>query len=779
MPFFAFAKRPLAIVALALASISAAPWTAAQTVSAGFEPFVIRDIRVEGAQRTEPGTIFSYLPVKVGERIDADIASAAIKSLFATGFFRDVRIEAIGDTLVISVVERPTISALAISGAKEIDGDTLKKALRDNGLAEGRIFDRAVLEKAEQELKKQYVSRGRYNLEVTTTVTPLERNRVSITIAVVEGEVSKVRGINIVGTQAFREKDLIDEMQITTPGWFTWYTKSDQYSRQKLQGDLEALRSFYTNRGYLEFNVDSTQVAISPEREDVFITLNITEGPQYKVSDIRLSGDMLVPEAELRSAISLNRGDIFNRQRLSESAKRMSDRLGVEGYAYASVNAIPEIDKTNRTVGFTYYVDPGRRVYVRRVNVVGNSRTRDEVIRRELRQLEASWYNFAQVERSKSRINRLDFFSSVNVETIPVAGQQDLVDLEVQVVEKSTGDIRAGVGYSSGDGLQLQGSFSHTNAFGSGNAMALQVNSSKVNRVYSLSWTNPYFSADGVSLGFDIFQRNYDATSTTIGAYKSATKGAGVRFGVPVSETDTVNFGLRAERTDLGLLVDSPARYLDYVNTFGRKTDSVVGTIGWARDTRDSATYPTSGWLASVLAEVGVPGTDLKYYKTSVQGQYFQPILGSKLIFALNGEVGYANGYSGKPLPFFKNYYAGGVGSVRGFEANSLGPRALNPLSGANEYLGGSQKFVMNAEILFPLPGTKEDRSIRGAVFLDAGLIRDKGVTSDFETLRASVGAALSWTSPVGPLRFSLGYPIKKKDGDKLQRFQFQVGTSF
>jgi outer membrane protein insertion porin family len=784
---FPHVKRPLAaalVAALANVSLAQSPTAVprpatAPNVSAPFTPFVIRDIRIEGAQRTEPGTIFSYIPVKVGDRIDADIASASIKSLFATGFFRDVRIEAIGETLVISVVERPTISAITIVGAKEFDLDTLKKALRDNGLAEGRIFDRSILEKAEQELKRQYISRGRYNLELTTTVTPQERNRVGINIAVVEGEVSKIKQINIVGAKAFREKDLIDEMQLTTPGWFTWYTKTDQYSRQKLQGDLEALRSFYTNRGYLEFNIDSTQVSISPDRDDVSITVNVTEGPQYRVSDIRLSGELLLPEAELRSAITLNRGDIFNRQRLSESAKRMSDRLGVEGYAYAAVNAIPEIDKEKRTVGFTYYVDPGRRVYVRRVNVVGNSRTRDEVIRRELRQLEASWYNHAQVERSKVRINRLDFFSEVNIDTVPVAGQQDLVDIEVKVVEKSTGDIRAGIGYSSGDKLQLQGSFSQNNAFGSGNSLAVQINSSKVNRVASVSWTNPYFTPDGVSMGYDIYQRNYDATSTTVGSYQSKTLGAGLRMGVPISETDTINFGLRAERTDLGLLADSPNRYLDYVNTFGTRTDSVVGTVGWARDTRDDVRYPTSGWLASFFGEVGVPGTDLKYFKLGAQGQYFKPLFGTPLVLGVVAEVGYADGYGGKPLPFFKNFYAGGVGSVRGFEANSLGPRVANPATGGTEYLGGSQKLVVNTEILFPMPGSKNDKSIRGALFLDAGLIRDDLSSKDDGALRVSAGAALSWTSPVGPLRFSLGYPLKKKEGDKLQRFQFQVGTSF
>jgi outer membrane protein insertion porin family len=769
--------RPLAAALLALSSAV----SVAQTDAPSFAPFTIRDIRIEGIQRTEPGTIFSYLPVKVGDQMNPEIASAAIKALFATGFFRDVRIEAIGDTLVVSVVERPTVSTITVTGAKEFDLDTLKKALRDNGLSEGRIFDRSVLDKAEQELKRQYISRGRYNLELTTTVTPQERNRVGINIAVVEGEISRIKSINIVGTQAFREKDLIEEMQLTTPGWFTWYTKSDQYSRQKLQGDLEALRSFYTNRGYLEFNIESTQVSISPDRDDVFITVNVSEGPQYKVSSIRLSGDLLVPEADLRNVISLNEGDIFNRQRLSESAKRMSERLGVEGYAYASVNAVPEIDREKRTVGFTYYVDPGRRVYVRRVNIVGNTRTRDEVIRRELRQLESSWYNQAQLDRSRMRINRLDFFSEVNVETIPVAGQQDLVDLEVKVVEKSTGDIKAGVGYSSGDKLQLQGSFSQNNAFGSGNSLQIQINSSKVNRVASVSWTNPYFTPDGVSMGYDIYQRNYDATSTTIGAYTSKTLGGGLRLGVPISETDTVNFGLRAERTELGLLTSSPNRYLEYVNTFGRTTDSVVGTVGWARDTRDDIRYPSRGWLASFFGEVGIPGTDLKYFKLGAQGQYFRPLFNSPIVLGVVGEFGYADGYGGKPLPFFKNFYAGGVGSVRGFESNSLGPSVFNASSGSVEYLGGAQKLVINTELLFPMPGSKNDKSIRGALFLDAGLIRDSSRSGgdDGGGLRASAGIALSWTSPVGPLRFSLGYPIRKEEGDKLQRFQFQVGSSF
>src|SRR6202171_1884319 len=458
------------------------------TAVLAFDPFVVKDIRVEGVQRTDAGTVFSYLPIKVGDRIDDEKASAAVKALYATGFFRDVRLEAEGGVLVVIVQERPTISQIDIVGNKEFDKATLQKALKDIGIAESRIFDRSALDRAEQEFKRQYINRGYYAMKVTTTATPQERNRVAVNFTVEEGDVAKIANINIVGTQAFPEKTLIAEMQLSTPGWLTWNTKNDQYSKQKLAGDLETLRSYYTNRGYLEFAVESTQVSITPDKEDIYITVNIAEGPRYTFSDVRLAGELLLPEAELLRLITVKPGEVYSREKLTQSAKAVSDRLGSDGYAFANVNAVPEVDRANRTAAFTFYIDPGRRVYIRRINISGNVRTRDEVIRRELRQLEGAWYDATRIDRSKVRVVRLNYFEDVNIETPAVPGSPDQVDLDVTVTEKSTGNLLAGVGYSSADGVILSGSISQNNVFRSGNSVSASINTSRGNRTIALTF---------------------------------------------------------------------------------------------------------------------------------------------------------------------------------------------------------------------------------------------------------------------------------------------------
>jgi outer membrane protein insertion porin family len=423
-----------------------------------FEPFVVKDIRVEGIQRIEAGTVFNYLPVKVGDRLTDEKAAAAIRALFATGFFRDVRLEVQGNVLIVAIEERPAISSIEFSGMKEFEKDKVKQGLRDVGFQEGRIFDRALLDQAEQELKRQYLTRALYGVDITTTVTPLERNRVAINFNIIEGEAAKIRRINIVGNKAFSEDELLGAMQLRTPGMTSWFSKNDQYSRQKLQGDLESLRSFYLNSGYMEFNIESTQVSITPDRRDIYVTINVTEGEKYTVTEIKFGGDLLVPESELRSLVSVRAGETFSREKLTESSKAISERLGREGYAFANVNATPEIDKEKRTVKFTFLVDPGRRVYVRRINVTGNSRTRDEVIRREMRQLEGSFFDSAKLQLSKQRIDKTGYFSEVEVETPPVAGTTDEVDVNVRVKEKPTGAFLVGVGFSSVDRLILQAS---------------------------------------------------------------------------------------------------------------------------------------------------------------------------------------------------------------------------------------------------------------------------------------------------------------------------------
>ncbi|MGN2391187.1 outer membrane protein assembly factor BamA [Pelomicrobium sp. G1] len=756
-------RRLLGLMAAALISFSAH----------AFEPFVVRDIRVEGIQRIEAGTVFSYLPLKVGDTVTQERASAAIKALYGTGFFKDVRLERDGDVLVVFVEERPAISQIDFIGVREFDLEQLRAALKQVGLAEARIFDRALLERAEQELKRQYLSRGKYGVQVSTTVTPLDRNRVAITFTVDEGEVAKIRQINIVGNRAFSESQLLGLFQLTTPGWITWYTKNDQYSRQKLSADLETLRSFYLDQGYLEFGIDSTQVSITPDKRDIYITIAITEGSRYTVSDVKLEGDLRIPEEELRKLVKIKPGEVFSRAKVTESSKLITDRLGDEGYAFANVNAVPQMDKDKKEVAFTFFVDPGRRVYVRRISIQGNTRTRDEVIRRELRQLEGAWYSARRIEESKKRLDRLGYFKQVNVETPAVPGTTDQVDVVFTVEEQPTGALLLGAGFSSSEGLVLSGSISQNNFLGTGNALSLQVNSGKVNTVYALSFTQPYWTVDGVSRGFDIFKRDVDSTSLDVGSYKTSTLGLNFRLGVPVTADDTILFGLGAENTEVSVFADSPQRFVDFVNTFGESNTNFPFTVAWQRDTRDSAFFPRSGRFQRAGAEVSLPVGDLQYYKLSYQQQWFMP-LGRTWSLLLRGEVGYGDGYNDKPLPFYKNFFAGGINTVRGFETGSLGPRDVN-----DEALGGNRMVVGSAEVFFPFPGFRDDKTARMSVFLDAGAVYGDEAKAGSEGVRFSTGVSVSWLSPVGPLRLSLGFPLNAKDTDKKEPFQFQLGRTF
>ncbi|HKW39078.1 MAG TPA: outer membrane protein assembly factor BamA [Burkholderiales bacterium] len=738
-----------------------------------FAPFVVKDIRVEGIQRIEAGTVFNYLPVKVGDRMTDEKASAAIRTLFATGFFRDVRLEVQGNVLIVSLEERPAIAAIEFSGMKEFEKDKVKQGLRDVGFQEGRIFDRALLDQAEQELKRQYLTRALYGVEITTTVTPLERNRVAINFNIVEGEVAKIRRINIVGNKAYSESELLDVMQLRTPGMFTFFSKNDQYSRQKLQGDLETLRSFYLNNGYMEFNIDSTQVSITPDRRDIYITVNITEGEKYKVTEVKFSGDLLIPESELRPLVTVKPGETFSREKLTDSTKAITDRLGREGYAFANVNANPEIDKEQRTVKFTFLVDPGRRVYVRRINVSGNSRTRDEVVRREMRQLEGAFFDSQKLQLSKQRIDKTGYFSEVEVETPAVPGTTDQVDVNVRVKEKPTGAFLVGVGFSSVDRLILQASVQQANFFGTGNTVGFQIASGTVNKVAAISFTDPYYTVDGVSRGFDLYRRDVNATTLGVGDYRTSTVGGAVRYGVPFTEYDTLFFGLGVEYVNLRLEDDSPQRYLDFQNQFGSRYTTLINNSGWVRDTRDSVIWPTRGNLQRANLELGVPPGDLEYWKATYTHQYFYPA-SKNFTFVLSGEVDAANGFGSKPLPFFKNYYSGGIGSVRGFRTASLGPRDAEGV-----FLGGDRKLNGSAELLFPVPGNTNDRSMRLGAFIDAGQVYGTSQPVELSQLRAAWGMSFAWNSPVGPLKFSIARPFNERPGDALQAFQFTLGTAF
>jgi outer membrane protein insertion porin family len=746
------------------------------------EPFVVKDIRVEGLQRTEPGTIFNYLPVEVGDVMNDQKATRAIKSLYGTGFFKDVRIEAEGGVLLVTVQERSAIAKIEFSGNRSFPSDKMLEGLKQIGISEGLIFDKSELDRAEQEIKRQYLSTGKYGATVKTVVSPLERNRVAVRFEIEEGQVAKIRDINIVGNHVFTLDDLRAEFLLTTPNWMSWWNKDDQYSKQKLTADLETLKSFYLNQGYLEFSVDSTQVSISPDKQDIYITVNVTEGEKYTISDAKLAGDMQLPEEELQKLVMLKKGDTFNRQMVTETTKAISDRLGNEGYAFANVNAVPEINKEERTAAFTFFVDPGRRVYVRRINLTGNTKTKDEALRREMRQMESAWYAGDKIKRSKERIDRTQFFESVDIETPAVPGSTDQVDLNINVVERSTGSVQFGAGLSSNEGVVLGFNVSQENFLGTGNRVNAQLNTSNLNTIYSLSYTNPYYTPDGISRGFDVYRRDVDTdTSTTsrIGTYSSSSYGLGVRYGFPLTEMSRFSLGLTADITKIDLQSDSPKQYLDFCdNTSGCDANSVQARAGWTFDSRDNLLFPNRGVLQKLSAEVGVPGLDLEYYKIEYQHAWYKDVF-KDVVFMFNGELGYADSYGDNKFPFFKNFFAGGVNSVRGFENGTLGPRDIDPATGNDFSVGGTTRIVGNAEVFVPVPLIKDSKSFRISAFFDAGRVFGDEESISLGDLRYSTGLGVSWFSPFGPLKLVLAKPINEEDGDQTQTLQFQFGQQF
>ena len=766
MQFNRFPLRSVAAVA-SLLFVASTAWAV--------NPFTVRDIRIEGLQRVEPGTVFVSLPVRVGDVYDDEKGTSAIRTLFGLGLFKDVRIEVNGDVLVIVVEERPTVADVEFVGTKEFDKDVLKKALRDVGLSDGRPFDKAQLDRAEQELKRQYINRSLYAAEVVTTVTPIERNRVNLTFTVVEGAPAKISEIRIVGNKVFDESKLRGLFDLDTGGWLSWYTKSDRYSRAKLNADIETLRSYYLTRGYLEFKVDSTQVAILPNKTDIAITINITEGERFIVSGVKLDGNFLGKDDEFKSLVTIRPGEAYNADEVAKTTKAFTDYFGNFGFAFARVEARPEIDRINNRVALVLQAEPSRRAYVRKINVAGNNRTRDVVVRREFRQFEASWYDGDKIKLSRDRVDRLGYFKDVGIETQEVPGSPDQVDLTLNVVEKPTGSLSLGAGFSSGDGLGLSFGLNQQNAFGSGNSLGVQINTSKINRAIVFNTTDPYFTADGVSRTIDVYHRTSSPYQDQ-SYYQLQTSGGSLRFGIPFTETDTVYFGAGIEQTTIvpGTLL--PTAYQEYANQFGLTSMAVPLTVGWSRDKRDSALAPNSGRYQRANAEWS-PAGDARYLRATYQYQEFIP-LNKQFTAAFNGEIGWGTAVGDQPYPVFKNFYGGGLGSVRGFEQGSLGP-----LDETGTVVGGTRKINLNAELLTPFPGAGNDRSLRMYAFWDVGSVAgdDRGLVSNANasSLRSSVGVGISWISPVGPLRLAFAKPIRKFEGDKIQTMQFQIGTSF
>jgi len=767
------ALRPVAaVVAFVCTSAASLPALAA-------EPFEIKDIRIEGLQRGDPGTVFGALPFRIGDSYSDEKGATALRALFATGLFKDVRVDVDGQTVVVVVEERPIVASVNFVGLKEFDKDVILKALKENGIGEGQPFDKAVVDRAEQEIKRQYLTRSLYGAEVVTTATPADRNRVNVTFTIVEGDVARIDSIRILGSQAYSESDLRDLMDLSTSGWLSWYTKNDRYSRVKLNGDIEKIRSFYLNRGYLEFDVTGTEVTISPDKQAIALTLTVHEGRPYTLTAVELDGDYLGQRENFERLVRVKVGQPYKGDDVTATTRAFNELYGTYGYAFARVDAQPQLDRENAQVKLVLTGQPQQRVNVRRINLSGNTVTRDEVIRREFRQFESAWYDGDKIKLSRDRVERLGFFDEVSVDTHEVAGSPDQVDLTYTLKEKPTGSFQIAAGYSRYDKLALSASITKENIFGTGNYLGLSVNTSRNNRALAVSTIDPYFTEDGVSRAVDVYYRTSRPLNSLGDAYQLATQGLALRFGVPFSEYDTVFFGAGLEQTVIGTSAGVPNSYFQYAEIFGRRSMSFPLTVGWAREERDNPQVPTKGRYQRVNLDFSVLG-DVRYGRLNAQYQEYYPLgdwvplLSNRFTLGINAEVGWGFGLSGKPFPIFKNFYGGGLGTVRGFAQSSFGGVDI---TGA--YDGGNRRINLNSELYLPVPGTGNDKSLRIFLFGDAGNVWREDVKMKASDLRASVGFGVSWISPVGPLKLSYGIPVRALPGDKIERFQFQIGTAF
>ncbi len=757
--------RRLSRLALLLA-LSSTPVVAAE--------FVVSDIRVEGLQRISAGTVFNYLPAQVGETLRQEDYPELIRTLFRTGFFTDVQLGRDGDVLVVRVVERPAIAEIKLTGNRDISSEDLRQALREVGLAEGRVFDRSLLEKLEQELLNQYYARGKYAVRVETEVTPLERNRVALSLDISEGVAARIRRINIVGNRDFSDERLLDEFQLSTTGWFSFFTRSDQYSKQKLAADLETLRSFYLDRGYLKFQVDSTQVSITPDKKDIYVTVNVTEGERYSLSRVELAGELIVPREELETLVTLESGETFSRKAVNQVAKAIADRLGDDGYAFANVNPVPELDEEARQVRIVFVVDPGRRVYVRRINFEGNIKTHDEVLRREMRQMEGAWFSTADVNRSRTRLQRLGYLQEVNLETEPVAGSTDQVDLDVAVTERPSGNVIFGLGFGQDTGVLLNASLNQGNFLGTGKNVRFSFNNSSTSTDYSFGYTNPYYTLDGVSRGFDLYFREIDAGESNVADYLADTYGAGMNFGVPLNEFDVLKVGAGFEGLDIETTVETPVEVLDFLDEHPDPYLGVVLDASWARDSRNRAIFANRGMVNRIAGEITLPGSDLEYYKLSFKHTSYLPLT-EDFTLSFKGDFGYGGGYGSlDELPFFEAYYAGGLRTVRGFKSNTLGPRFSN-----GEPSGGSVKVSGGIELILPVPFAADENSMRIAGFMDGGNVFESIDDVSLGELRFSVGVMGMWLTPIGPLAVSAALPLNDESDDDVESIQFSFGVPF
>lgn len=760
-------------------------------------PFKISDIRVEGLQRIAAGTVYSYMPLKKGDTVDDASAQRAIRALYRTGFFSNIELDRDGDILVVKVDERPTIATLSIRGNEKIKTKDLKKGLNNIGLSEGSTFDKLALDRVKKELVSQYYNRGKYNVSVDPHITHLSENRVNIDIEIHEGKSTRIKGINIVGNQAFSDEEIRDDWESSTTNWLSWYTDDDQYSREKVSGDLEKLGDYYLNRGYADFNVSSTQVTVTPDKRKMYLSASVDEGDVYTIGDVKLVGDMVLPEKTLRQFVRVDKGDTFNRQRLQNSADAMKAVLANIGYAFAEVDPLPDVDKDNDTVDITFYIKPGKRVYVRRINFSGNTRTEGEVLRREMRQLEGSWYSQAAIDRSKTRIKQLGYFKDVKIEHNKVPGTDDKVDLSVSVKEQQAGSLQFGLGYSQYAGAIISAKVRQENFLGTGDKFAVGAQTSKYRTNINFQYTNPYITDTGVSLGYNLRYSKTDYGNTNFANYQNSTRAFSTFLGIPISETDRLQAGLGIESNRINLFPTvSPASYVNYQKALGNRTAHTWSfNATYTHETRNAYWAPTRGGIQQLSLDMALPGSTVQYYKAHYRGNHYWPVGGGFVLY-LNGEVGYGGTYGSNTydrsfgsykagdsidFPFWQNYYAGGARDIRGFQTNTLGPRENSGYYGYPTPIGGSFKVLGNAELYLPLPFLKDIRTARVSVFTDVGNVYRDFSSFDADKLRVSYGISLQWQAPVGPLRISYAIPAREQPGDQHyeERFQFTFGTNF
>ena len=759
--------------------------------------FQVEDIRIEGLQRVSAGTVFASLPVGVGDLVDETGIQDATRSLFRTGYFADVVMARENGILVIGLVERPAVTEINLEGNKAIETDQLLDALRDNGLAEGQIFRQVILEGMTQELQRQYVSQGRYGALVKTEVKQLPRNRVAVNIDIDEGDVAKIRHINIVGNKDFSEEELLDTFEQNTTGWLSWISSDDKYAREKLSGDLESLETFYLDRGYLKFEVESTQVSISPDKESVYITINIDEGDVYKIGGIELSGELKISEPQARALILMREGMIFSQALMTTSSEYITRRLGNEGYTFAEVQGYPEVDEEDKTATVTFVVTPGMRAYVRRVEFRGNTKTADEVLRREMRQMEGASANNALIELSKVRLERLGYFKEVSVENLPVAGSHDQIDVVYSVEEQPSGSVGASVGYAQGNGLILGGNLNENNFLGTGKQVGVGINRSTYQSSLNFSYTEPYFTVDGVGVGYSVYARETDYDRINVASFSTNTYGATVNWSYPISEIQRIGLGLGYENLDLKTGLYASREIADFVDANGDNFDVFSLNVNWMKSTLNRGIFATRGSSQRLNLDLTVPGSGLEYYKFVYSAEHLRGLTNT-LTLKLRADLGYGESYGETTqLPFFKNFYGGGFGSVRGFKRNTLGPQDTpcnfrDPPCNTSfiddpDPIGGNVKVELGAEVIFPLPFLKDQRSVQSSLFFDAGNIFNTKCGEsqiscykpDVGEMRYSVGLGATWLSGFGPITFSLAKPLNANEFDETEVFQFSLGNQF